>query len=59
MRWAGTSGMWMAESGHYLLSCTAGHKVDLRVFGVTNAGSGQFDGGGSGYYDAFFGWMIG
>ena len=50
---------WQAESGHYLLSCTAGQKVDLRIFGVTNAGSGQFDGGGNGYYDAFFGWMIG
>ena len=50
---------WQAESSHYLLSCTAGQKVDLRIFGVTNAGSGQFDGGGNGYYDAFFGWMIG
>ena len=59
LRWAGTSNMWMAESGHYVLSCTAGHKVDLRVFAVTNAGSGQFDGGGNGYYDGFFGWMIG
>ena len=50
---------WQAESGHYLLSCTAGQKVDLRVNSVANAGSGQFDGGGNGYYDAFFGWMIG
>ena len=53
------SSNWQAESGHYLLSCTAGQKVDLRIFNVTNAGSGQFDGGGNGYYDAFFGWMIG
>jgi len=53
------SSNWQAESGHYVLSCTAGQKVDLRIFHVTNAGSGQFDGGGNGYYDAFFGWMIG
>ena len=59
MRWEGTSGMWMAESSHYLMSCTAGQKIDLRVYSVTNAGSGQFDGGGNGYYDAFFGWMVG
>ena len=59
MRWEGTAGMWMAESGHYLLSCTAGQKIDLRVNSVNNAGSGQFDGGGNGYFDGFFGWMIG
>ena len=59
MRWEGTSGAWMAESGHYLMSCTAGQKIDLRIFQVNNAGSGQFDGGGNGYYDAFFGWMVG
>ena len=59
MRWEGTSGMWMAESGHYLMSCTAGQKIDLRIYSVNNAGSGQFDGGGNGYYDAFFGWMVG
>ena len=53
------SSNWQAESGHYVLSCTAGQKVDLRVNSVANAGSGQFDGGGNGYYDAFFGWMIG
>ena len=59
LRWAGTSGMWMAESSHYLMSCTAGQKIDLRIYGVTNAGTAQFDGGGNGYYDAFFGWMVG
>ena len=59
MRWEGTSGMWMAESSHYLISCTAGQKVDLRIYSVNSAGSGQFDGGGNGYYDAFFGWMVG
>ena len=59
MRWEGTSGMWMAESGHYLMSCTAGQKIDLRIYQVQNAGSGQFDGGGNAYYDAFFGWMVG
>ena len=59
LRWEGTSGMWMAESGHYLMSCTEGQKIDMRIYSVTNAGSGQFDGGGNGYYDAFFGWMVG
>ena len=59
MRWEGSAGAWIAESGHYLMSCTAGQKIDMRVFGVTNAGSAQFDGGGNGYYDAFFGWMVG
>jgi len=59
MRWEGTTGMWMAESGHYLMSCTANQKIDLRIYSVTNAGSAQFDGGGNGYYDAFFGWMVG
>ena len=53
------SSNWQAESGHYVLSCTAGQKVDMRVYSVTNAGSGQFDGGGNGFYDGFFGWMIG
>ena len=59
MRWEGTSGMWMAESGHYLMSRTACQKIDLRIYGVTNSGTAQFDGGGNGYYDAFFGWMVG
>mgnify|MGYP001422412352 FL=1 len=59
MRWEGTSGMWMAESGHYLMSCTEGQKIDMRIYSVTNAGTAQFDGGGNGYYDAFFGWMVG
>ena len=51
------SGIWQAESGHYIFNCTAGQKIDLRVASVTNAGSGQFDGGQ--LYDGFFGWMIG
>ena len=51
------SGVWQAESGHYIFNCTAGQKVDLRIASVNNAGSGQFDGGQ--LYDAFFGWMIG
>jgi len=59
MRTDYNSNNWQAESGHYLISCTAGQKIDLRIFSVTNAGSGQFDGGGNGYYDAFFGWMVG
>ena len=53
------AGIWQAESGHYIFNCTAGQKVDLRIASVTNAGSGQFDGGGNGYFDGFFGWMIG
>ena len=59
MRWTGTASMWIAEAGHYLMSCTAGQKIDLRVFGVTATGTAMFDGGGNGYYDAFFGWMVG
>ena len=51
------SGIWQAESGHYIFNCTAGQKIDLRIASVANAGSGQFDGGQ--LYDAFFGWMIG
>ena len=51
------SGIWQAESGHYIFNCTAGQKVDMRIASVSNAGSGQFDGGQ--LYDAFFGWMIG
>ena len=53
------SNNWQAESSHYLMSCTAGQKIDLRIYSVTNAGTAQFDGGGNGYYDAFFGWMVG
>ena len=51
------SGIWQAESGHYIFNCTAGQKIDLRIASITNAGSGQFDGGQ--LYDGFFGWMIG
>ena len=53
------TGTWQMESGHYLMSCNANQKIDLRIYAVSNAGSGQFDGGGNGYYDAFFGWMVG
>ena len=51
------TGVWQAESGHYIFDCTAGQKIDLRIASVANAGSGQFDGGT--LYDAFFGYMIG
>jgi len=59
LRQAGTAGIWQTEASHYLMSCSAGQKVDLRITSVYNSGSAMFDGGGNGYYDGFFGWMVG
>ena len=59
LRQAGTAGIWQTEASHYLMSCSAGQKVDLRISAVYSSGTAMFDGGGNGYYDAFFGWMVG